>query len=305
MVAQRLMLLIQSTLNSGLQIDALTSLFHLLDSASVQAAVLANTGFLKQLASLLRNDAEPALQLLAASGIAVCVNGSTRALQPFLDAAGPLVLAEAADKVLTGAEHGQVALMTSDAFQRLIDLLTSLDTPQRNGAPTGPTAVPADFDLMADAVRERQIFSRYESRIASLAFAPSAGHAGGNRGGSGQPTEPIRSVRGPVRAAPRLWRTPDPDDWARLPDRPDVGLPPPPRDSEPARAEKKGRSESEPCACPFGWSFRGALVPEVVKRSPRPPERGGGATRQGHVPCSPCAVRLWRNLNTRLGRSPQ
>jgi hypothetical protein len=279
MVAQSLMVLMQNTPSSDVQIDPLMSLIHLLDAASVQAAVLANTNFLKHLASLLRNDAEPALQLLAASGIAVCVNGNARALRAFINAAGPLVLAEAADRVLTGAEHGQVALTTSGAFQKLMDLFISLDAPSQQPADTStcPADIPADFGLIANAVTERQIFSRYKSLIVSLAVTPWADNTGGppqQHGDSASSTEPFTE---PARAAPELGRIPAHGDRPRLPDQPDVGSPPPARDREPA---EKGRPELS--IRPFGWSFRGALVPDVVKRSPRPPERG--AARPGWIP---------------------
>ena len=160
-VAWRITLLLQRNDDTLIFVDGLSTLLHLLNTDDIKQMVLSNTAFLKTVISLLRNETDQALRLLSASIITACISDKTDFILPLLEIGGPLVLAETADCVLSGAEQGLVALSSSGYFQNLMNLISAL----QDSVSLGTHADRTDCGALRVAAAEKSLRNRYEMML--------------------------------------------------------------------------------------------------------------------------------------------
>ena len=176
MVAWRIMMLLQRNQDANILKDGLSVLIHLLNSEQIQQLVLSNSNFLEKLKLMVQDGADTILQLLSSSAITACVNGDLADSRQILDTCGALILVEAADHVLSGAENGQLTVISSGPFQKLIGLLSTLC---ENGDLTQTESV-------AIKLQETNLCSRYERLLkASTVETPAEPHTSAPISGSG------------------------------------------------------------------------------------------------------------------------
>jgi hypothetical protein len=163
LIAWRITLLLQHNHDLMVCMDGLTALMHLMEDEDedVNKVVISNSAFVQRLISLLQNGTDPTLKLLVASTITACVGGRADLLQVFSEAGGPLILAETADLVLSGAEMGYISISPSGFFQKLMDLISTSISAKSSSLEPGST----DRTALRVAVTDKALLSRYEQLL--------------------------------------------------------------------------------------------------------------------------------------------